>query len=512
MGNSRPVSEGNPPAGVRGTPGRLLVLAVLLQAALGVYRAWIVVSELPGLAPSLLGRAGEAGAFSSLPFALALVAVATAAAFRAGGSSARRLAAAGLAGLLALAGAGLALTVAGVATGRLVPAGAWAVVALGLAAALLVPRRREEERSPAGLSAWDAATLLFLLALLVPAVFPYVHFDARAIWGCRALAVAGSGSLASLGECSHGSYPPLFSLLLALGGKDPVLGGRLVAWLLAVFSALFLRGAFARLSPRHAAAATLFVVSTGWVWVSSAMYYANVPLMAFLAGGAVLVLGEVPRARGDAAPGLPARLAGALLLAAAVLVRPDGWIYAGALGSAAAFLALGGRARPDFLPFAGAALGWCTWALRPDLLRFTNTFTEHASTWRTAGATGTEAVRRIVAVSLHVLQGLWLAHWGLGLTIWVILFAAVAALRRGRAASGATVAWGVTAFAGLATVLALYAVLPFTVDVVAGVGLDPPKDFLGSWENFARVGVGRMVVHLLPAGAFFVLAVVEDAD
>ena len=59
--------------------------------------------------------------------------------------------------------------------------------------------------------------------------------------------------------------------------------------------------------------------------------------------------------------------------------------------------------------------------------------------------------------------------------------------------------------------LVLYAVLPFTVDVVSGVGLVPPKDFLGSWENFARVGIGRMVVHLLPAGAFFVLAVVEDA-
>jgi hypothetical protein len=156
-------------------------------------------------------------------------------------------------------------------TTRLVPQAAWAAVALGLALALLGPRR-ELAPDPARLSAWDGATLLFLLVLLAPSVFPYVHFDAKEIWGCRALAVAGSGSLLSLGDCSHGGYPPLFSLLLARGGGDPVLGGRLAAWLLAVFAALFLRGAFARLSPRHAAAATLFVVSTGWVWVSAATY------------------------------------------------------------------------------------------------------------------------------------------------------------------------------------------------------------------------------------------------
>lgn len=510
MGNSRPVSEGNLLAGVRGAPGRLLVLAVLLQAGLGAHRAWIVVSELPGLAAPLLSRAGEAGAFSSVPFAAAVLAVAAAAARKAGPGTVRRLRAAGLAGLLVLAGAGVALTLAGIATTRLVPLAAWAAVALGLALALLGPRR-EPTPDASRLSAWDGATILLLLGLLAPSVFPYVHFDAKAIWGCRALAVAASGSLGSLGDCSHGGYPPLLSLLLALGGNDPVLEGRLVAWLLAVFATLFLRGAFARLSPRHAAAATLFVVSTGWVWVSAAMYYANVPLMAFLAAGAVRILGEVPRTEGAGTAGLLPRLGGALLLAAAVLVRPDGWIYAGAVAAAALLLALRGKARPDFVPFAGAALGWLSWVLRPDGLRFTNTFTDHASTWRTAGETGLEAVRRIVAVSLHVLQGLWLAHWGLGLAIWVLLFAAVVVLRRDRAASTATVAWGVTAFAGLGTVLALYAVLPFTVDVVAGVGLDPPRGFLESWENFARVGIGRMVVHLLPAGAFFVLAAVEDA-
>lgn len=259
--------------------GRVLSFAVLVQAVLGAVRAWMIVEGLPVIARPLLERAGAAGAFSSAVFALAVLSVAGLSAARSGRGAVRRLEAAGLAGLLTLAGAGVALTLTGVATTRFVPAAAWAVVALGGLLALRVPARRGGAPA-APLSTWDGATLPFLLLLLVPTVFPYVHFDAKAIWGCRALAVAGSGSLESLADCTHGDYPPLFSLLLALGGQDPVLGGRLAAWLVAVFFTLFLRGSLARLSPRHAAAATLFVVSTGWVWVSSAMYYANVSLMA----------------------------------------------------------------------------------------------------------------------------------------------------------------------------------------------------------------------------------------
>lgn len=487
------------------------MLAVVLQAILGAVRAWMIVGGLPAITPDLLGRSGEAGAFSSAGFALAVLAVSGLAAVRSVGKTIRRLEAAGLAGLLTLAGAGVALTAAGIATTRFVPAAAWTVVAVAGLLALRSPAGRTE--APASpFSAWDAVTLLFLLVLLVPSVFPYVHFDAKAIWGCRALAVAGSGSLESLSACTHGGYPPLFSLLLALGGRDPVLGGRLVAWLLAVFIALFLRGAFARLSPRHAAPATLFVVSTGWVWVSSAMYYANVPLMAFVSAGAVLVLRPVPRKAGDAAAPVAERLAATLLLAAAALVRPDGIVYAAAIAAAAALLAFRRHATPDFLPFAGAALGWTAWALRPGALRFAMTFTERASTWRSAGESATVAAGRILIVTLNVLQGLWLAHWGLGATIWVLLGTALVVKGRDRAPSAATVAWGLVTLAGLGTVLAMYAVLPFTVDVVAGVALDPPRDFLGSWDNFARVGMGRMVVHLLPAGAFFVLAAIEDSS
>ncbi|MFN7986332.1 MAG: hypothetical protein U0529_02605 [Thermoanaerobaculia bacterium] len=504
------MSVENRPGKAARVAGGALLLAVLAQVVLGLDRVRIVVTGLPDLAPSLIGRAAEPGAFTSLGLALAVLAVAATAAARTAPGTPRRLEAAGLAGLLTLAGSGVALTLLGVATRRFVPAAAWAVIALAGFVALRSPRRRDDA-PPAPLSAWDGATALFLLALLVPTVFPYVHFDAKEIWGCRAVAVAASGSLEGLAECSHGGYPPLFSLLLALGGSDPVLGGRPAAWLLTLFAVLFLRGALARLSPRHAAAATLFVVATGWVWVTSAMYYANVPLMAFLTGGAVLVVGPLPGARGNAWPPYAERFAAALLFAAAALVRPDGFLYVAAVGVAVALLALRARAWPDPLPFAGAALGWAAWALRSDALRFAGTFHEQSSTWRTAGATGPEAVERILRVSLKILQQLWLAHWGLGATIWVLLGAALAVALRGRAPSRAVAAWGLVTLAGLGTVLALFAVLPFTVDVVAGVQPFRSREFLLCWDNFARVGLGRMVVHLLPAGAFFVLAVVEDS-
>lgn len=510
MGNSPPVSGVTASQNAARALGRLLSFAVLVQAVLGAFRAGMLVEGLPAIARPLLGRAGEPGAFSSAAFALAVVAVAGLSAARSGRGTVRRLEAAGLAGLLTLAGSGVALTLVGVATRRFLPGAAWAVIALAGLVALRSPRSREDAPPPP-LSAWDVATLLFLLALLVPTVFPYVHFDAKEIWGCRAVAVAGSGSLEGLAECSHGGYPPLFSLLLALGGSDPVLGGRPAAWLLTLFAVLFLRGALARLSPRHAAAATLFVVSTGWVWVTSAMYYANVPLMAFLTAGAVLVVGPVPGARGNAWPPYAERIAAALLFAAAALVRPDGILCVVAIGGAVGLLALRARAWPDPLPFAGAALGWAAWALRSDALRFAGTFLEQPSTWRTAGATGAEAVERILRVSLRILQQLWLAHWGLGATTWVLLGAALAVALRGRAPSRAVAAWGLVTLAGLGTVLALFAVLPFTVDVVAGVQPFRSREFLLCWDNFARVGLGRMVVHLLPAGAFFVLAVVEDA-
>ena len=230
----------------------------------------------------------------------------------------------------------------------------------------------------------------------------------------------------------------------------------------------------------------------------------DVPLLAavfavFAGPGLALVAGSARAAR--------AAIAGAPLRRDPWLVPVvSSWVYL-----IAAFVLQARTGSPVLAERALVALGWAAWALRSDALRFAGTFHEQSSTWRTAGATGPEAVERILRVSLKILQQLWLAHWGLGATIWVLLGAALAVALRGRAPSRAVAAWGLVTLAGLGTVLALFAVLPFTVDVVAGVQPFRSREFLLCWDNFARVGLGRMVVHLLPAGAFFVLAVVEDS-
>ncbi len=518
MRNSSPV-----PAFVRApspADGRLVPVLgglVLLQALLGGFRAMTFLSELPRIAPSLLSRAGEPGTFSSLSVVVAVAAVAVAGAL---GERDRglvpRLGAAGLWGLSALAAAGVALAVAGVATTRFVPAAGWGAIAVVAWAAVLRLLRRAASptagtvggtvRSEAGLSPWDAGTVVLLLALVVPTVFPFVHFDAKAIWGCRAVAFGGSGSLTSLAGCTHPSYPPLFSLLMALGGPDPVLEGRLAAWLLVACHALFLRGAFARLVPGWAAAGTLWVVATGHVWVTAAMYYADVPLMAFAATAAFLVLGVPARTEGEAVPGPWVQAAAALLLAAAVLDRPDGIVYVAVIALAAASTLVRGRAPVAWAPFAAAAAAWVLWAARPGALRAPGTFLELPSTWRTAGGSPAEAALRVVGTFLDAWQGQWLSHYGLGLTVWVLALLAVVLRRRRPAPDPTRRAYGVATALSLAAVVGTYAILPFTVDVVRAAELPGDPGFLPSLTNFVRVGMGRMTIHLLPLYVAFALA------
>ena len=58
----------------------------------------------------------------------------------------------------------------------------------------------------------------------------------------------------------------------------------------------------------------------------------------------------------------------------------------------------------------------------------------------------------------------------------------------------------------LSAVVIVYAVLPFTVDVVAAVELPGEPGFLPALRNFVRVGMGRMTIHLLPLYVAFALA------
>lgn len=511
------VVDGVPPA----RDGRLdLVLGglVFAQALLGGYRAFAYLHELPTIASPLLGKAGEPGAFSSLAVVAAVAAVGAAGALgRREGGLVARLGSAGLWGLCALAAAGVALTAAGVATTRFLPSAGWGAIGIVAAAALtrLSRRARAREgarsRTPAPenrarLSPWDAGTALLLVALAVPAVFPFVHYDAREIWGCRALAVGGSGSLQSLADCSHASYPPLFSLLMALGGPDPVLSGRLVPWLLIAFHALYLRASFARLSPSRAAAATLWVVSTGHVWVTGAMYYANTALMAFVATAALLLLGVPARRARDGSPPAGAQVAAALLLAAAVLVRPDGVVYVAIVAVVSAVLLLLERRPIAWSPFSAALAAWLLWATRPAALRAPGTFLESPSTWRTAGGTATEAAFRVIGTLLKAWQEQWLSHYGLGLTIWVLAALALVILLRRPSLDLSARAYGLVTLGSLTAVALTYAVLPFAVDMVGASELPNGAGFLPSLRHFVRTGMGRMTIHLLPLYVAFALA------
>lgn len=488
------------------TAVRFLVVAAGVQVGLGFYRAAAFLRDLPET--STLLRAGEPGAGTGLLFPLAVLVVAILRARRPDAMPGGRWERAGAWGLAHMAGAGIAMTLAGLLTSRYFPAAGWGV--LVLSAAWGVTRRAGPEPPaafalPVRPSPWDAATGLLLLLLLFPSAWPFVHTDAAAIWGCRADLVAGTGSLSAILDCSQPGYPPLFSLLLALGGSDPVLGGRpLVAFVL-LFLALFLRGRISRLAPRAAPAATAFVVSTGHVWVGAAMFYANAPLMAFLSAGGLLALG-VPRAGLAAVPSGAEKLAGALCLGAAALTRPDGVYYAAALSAAAAWSALRGQARPAWWALGAAAAGWGAWALRPASLRGADFLDVGVATWRSAGETPARAIATIFAVLGVSAQGQWLAHWGLGVTVWVLLAAAVARRRLGNLVAPGESVLGAVTFASLAAVAVCYAAIPFVSDPVSAVQPFESFEYAACWRNFVRVGFGRMTVHLLP---FYVLWVVS---
>ena len=487
---------------------RAVLLAFLVvQVAILAVQHTVFFRDLTRF-PSRISAGLPAGAGSSVPLLVGLLAAS--AAWARGPRRGERFAIAGLANAAA---AGLAVYGGALATGRLFAWLPWVVLAVSAGVALLAgePKEPAPREASAPVSAFDGLSALFLATLLVPTVYPYVAFDANVIWAWRAFAMRDTGFARAVTAGLRPGYPPLESILLWLGIGDPVFEGRLLPWLLLALFAVFFRARLARVAPGLAAAGLLFVVSTVHVWQGVAMFYADVPLMVFVVAGSLLAFG-LP---GDAAPTRSERAAGALCLAAAVLVRPDGFLSLGVVVVAVLWAArrrLDGAAAP--LKLASAA--WATWALRPASLRAGSgayAFVGSAD-WRSAGATPLEAGAQVLGIFLFSLQGQWLSHKGVGTAVYLaVLVAAWRALSRdargGGPAEEDTRLAGAVTFLSLGAVAALYAVLPFVANMRASVAPDASPSWAAAYRTFANVGIGRMTVHLLP---FFVLYAVSAAS
>lgn len=488
----------------RGFRNALLVLLAAQVAILAVQHVTFF-SELFRFQSRLEGRL-PAGAGSSVP--LLLAALGAAALWAGRPWSWERFAAGGLA---TFAGAGLAVYAVALATGRLFGWLPWGVFAFSAALGAWAAHGRPAApalETRASLSVFDALSMLVLSTLLVPAVFPYVAFDAKFVWAWRAYAMRDESFAHAVTACTRPGYPPLDSILLWLGIGDPLFEGRLLPWLLLVLFAVFFRARLARIAPGLAPAGLLFLLATVHVWQGVATYYADVPLMIYAAAGSLLVLG-LPS---GAAPPRFDRAAGGLCLAAAALVRPDGFVCLGVVVLAALWAARG-RLKAAAAPLGFGAAAWATWALRPASLRAgaeAYSFVGNAD-WRAAGATPAEAAVQVFGIFLFSLQGQWLSHKGVGAAVYLaVLVAAHRFLSRNACGDGLaeeeTRLAGAVTFLSLASVASLYAVFPFVANMHASVSPDTFRTWAAAYRNFANVGLGRMTVHLLP---FFVLYAVS---
>ncbi len=486
---------------------RALLGLVAVQAAIGLYQHTVFFEEMFRF-PSRLSAGVPPGAGSSLPLLLGVLALGWL--WTSSNPSGAAFAAASLAHVALL---GLSQYAVGFATHRLVPGLGPAVLVASAATALATRRaggRGAREGTPP-LAAWDALSAAFLLTLLIPAVFPYIHYDAKVIWAWRAYAMRSDGFVAAVTGVTQPDYPPLFSILLWLGVGDPLFEGRLLPWLCLILFAVFLRARLARISAAGAAPALLFLLSTVHVWQGTGMYYADVPLMVFLSTGSLLVLG-IPRGELDRSPTAGELASGTLCLAAGVLLRPDGIYYLAVVAGIATWARLFGGRAFALWPFGVAVAVYATWVLRPSFLRVPGGgfLFEGARGWLAAGPTPASAFFATIGIYLFSLQGQWLSHKGLGVALYA---AALVALwrargrREARAAPGVGDArlFGAVAGASLLAVAFCYAVIPFTSDVQAAV--QPfPGDWAACYRNFVRVGVGRMTIHLYPFLVLYVLA------
>lgn len=501
---------------LRARLGGFLLFALGVQVVILAAQEKAFFEQLFAFVPRTRG-AGYGWSGSSLLLVAGVSAAAWLWARRGGsGSFSGRLGAAGLANLAAM---GLVAYGAGFATGRLVVFSAGAALAVSAILAGFLPPRRFSAPPPFFTpkpSLADGVSALVLLSLLVPTLFPYVHFDAVQIWACRASGFGDRGFFGALVPCIHPEYPPLFSILLGLGAGDPLFEGRLVATLLLVFFALFVRDRFARVLPSAAALALAFLLSVVHVWQGTAMYYANAPLMVFLSAGLLLILG-LPRPGGDAVgPTRGETVAGTLCLSAALLVRPDGLYYLGAAAAALAMSRLLGGPRLPLFPIAVASGFWATWLLRPGILKAPGLLSQAADGWRGLASTPSAAAGVVLSEFVSSWQGQWLSHKGLGATLYAVMAAAAVdvLIGLGERGYGRDGEWekrlyGLVTLASLAAVVGCFALFPFISDPVSAVQPYEWTDYRLCYRNFVRVGLGRMTIHLLPFFVLYVLAVLR---
>ncbi len=154
--------------------------------------------------------------------------------------------------------------------------------------------------------------------------------------------------------------------------------------------------------------------------------------------------------------------------------------------------------------------------LRPAFLKAPGLLSQPADGWRILAPEPLAAAGVVLSEFFSSWQGQWLAHKGLGATLYALVAAALADLwlgfREGTSDRGLEAEkrlYGLVTLAGLAAVVACFAAFPFISDPVAAVQPFEQTDWRLCYRNFIRVGLGRMTIHLLPFFVLYVLAVLR---
>jgi hypothetical protein len=331
---------------------------------------------------------------------------------------------------------------------------------------------------------WLAAA--FWVFQLSHIVFPYHFTDARDIWACRAFKFVERGALTGVLACLDPARPPLYSVMLWLGIKDPTFQGRLLPTLMVGALGILFYHVARRVAPRLAPWAVLWLFVTDHVMKGAVSFYAGVPVMVAAVVALALCVDD-----GTLAPRRLAVAGAALAGAAVALIRRDG--LPEFVVAVAVVLAMRNAWRDPRLwaAAAGAAVAFMSWALRPAVLQSPPLFAPTFSTVLSAPpvtdpgwtlATAVQAMGRLV----YGAQGQVFSHYGYGAFAWGWIIVALWAVRRAVPKDSLAKQLGLAGLAAWVATLLLYAVLTFTGH--------PQMSTL----FIIRTGFGRHLVHFYP--------------